>query len=163
MKTRRKYTVNVICLTNAYFRPNGKKFRAIRNANVAYNIASPVRDAIIPENMKRKQQRAMSDFRSWVVAGYLGCWLGCWLHGRRQGRAGGPSFAFRVPPFFSRLLRHIPSPCCGNHARVRACATATVLHAWARTYVGETAPVGEPLSRPGYPTECPLDACKLYC
>lgn len=113
--------------------------------------------------MKRKQQRAMSDFRSWVVAGYLGCWLGCWLHGRRQGRAGGPSFAFRVPPFFSRLLRHIPSPCCGNHARVRACATATVLHAWARTHIGETAPVGEPLSRSGYPTECPLDACKLYC
>lgn len=95
--------------------------------------------------MKRKQQRAMSDFRSWVVAGYLDCWLGCWLHGRRQGRAGGPSFAFRVPPFFSRLLRHIPSPCCGNHARVRACATATVLHAWARTHIGETAPVGEPL------------------
>lgn len=45
-----------------------------------------------------------------MVAGYLGCWPGCWLHGRRQGRAAGPSFAFRVPPFFPRLLRHIPLP-----------------------------------------------------
>ena len=97
-------------------------------------VVSRTDDAIIPENMKRKQKRGMSDFRSWVVAGYLGCWPGCWLHGRRQGRAGGPSFAFRVPPFFSRLLRHIPGSGCGNHARARACATTATLHAWARKY-----------------------------
>lgn len=92
----------------SFFNEEGEQ--CFRSAKKYYSHRCPDHSRKLEKRESEGGTGRVYNFRSWVVAGYLGCWPGCWLHGRRQGRAAGPSFAFRVPPFFPRLLRHIPPP-----------------------------------------------------